>query len=199
MHSALQRYLRELDQVTQVVEGTPADRWDAPTPCPDWSARQLLGHLVDGQRQVVALATGNGPRPPVTDPAALGRLLGPDPRDGWRRAHADTTAALAQVPPGSLVPTPFGEQPVEQVVGLALIEPLVHGWDLAVATGQDVVLDPEAVAATLPTVLVLGDGLAATGMYRPARPAPGGASDAERLLAALGRDPRPAAAAGRPA
>ena len=199
MHSALQRYLTELDQVTRVVEGTPADRCNAPTPCPDWSARQLLGHLVDGQRHVVALATWGGPRAPVTDPAALGRLPGPDPRDGWRRARADTTAELARVSPGSLVPTPFGEQPVEQVSGLALIEPLVHGWDLAVATGQDVVLDTDAVAATWPTVLALGDRLAATGMYRPARPVPDGASDAERLLAVLGREPTPSAAAGRPA
>jgi hypothetical protein len=39
VHSALQRYLRELDQVTRVVEGTPPDRWDAPTPCPPWRGR----------------------------------------------------------------------------------------------------------------------------------------------------------------
>jgi hypothetical protein len=32
VHSALQRYLREVDQLTRVVEGTPADRWDAPDP-----------------------------------------------------------------------------------------------------------------------------------------------------------------------
>lgn len=191
MHSALHRYLRALDQVTSVVEGVPADRWEAPTPCPDWSARQLLGHLVHGQHHVVALVSGDGPRAPVIDPASLERLPGPDPRAGWRQVRDHTAAVLARTAPDSLVPTPFGQQSVEQVLDLALVEPLVHGWDLAVATGQGGVLDAEAVAATLPGVLAFGERLAATGMYRPARPVPDGASDADRLLAALGRDPVP--------
>ncbi|MEX5717789.1 hypothetical protein [Geodermatophilus maliterrae] len=45
MHSALRRHLGELGRATRVVEGTPADRWGAATPCPDGPARQPVGHL----------------------------------------------------------------------------------------------------------------------------------------------------------
>lgn len=73
---------------------------------------------------------------------------------------------------------------------MVVIEPLVHAWDLAIATGQTVWLDSEAVAVTLPAVERLGDQLAATGMYAAGRPLPPMASMQDRLLAALGRKPR---------
>ncbi|MGY1762642.1 maleylpyruvate isomerase N-terminal domain-containing protein [Geodermatophilus sp. SYSU D00779] len=82
--------------------------WDAPTPCSGRSARQLLGHLVDGQRQVLAMLAGEGPRAPVADPGALGLLAGPDPAGSWRRAHQSAVAALSGAAPGAGVATPLG-------------------------------------------------------------------------------------------
>jgi uncharacterized protein (TIGR03083 family) len=46
---AVARYLRGLDRLGAVVDAVPAERWNAPTPCSGWSARHLVGHLVDGQ------------------------------------------------------------------------------------------------------------------------------------------------------
>lgn len=189
MTAALELYLRALDRVSAVVDAVPTDRWDAPTPCPDWSARQLLGHLIDGQRQVLAMVTGDGPRPPVTDPRALGTLTGADPTAAWQRARQDSATALADITPAAKVATPLGTQTVEQVLGIALVEPVVHTWDLATATAQTATLDAEAVQALLPGVLALGGRLQATGMYRPPVTVPEDASAHDRLLAALGRDP----------
>ncbi|SES97252.1 TIGR03086 family metal-binding protein [Geodermatophilus poikilotrophus] len=184
-------YLRALDRLSTVVDAVPADCWDVPTPCPDWSARQLLGHLVDGQHQVLAMATGVGSRPPVTDSAALGALGGRAPAATWSEVRQQITRALAGIAPSTSVATPLGSQTVGQLLGIALIEPVVHAWDLATATGQAADLDPDAVRALLPGVLALGDRLQATGMYRAAVRVPGQAPPQDQLLAAVGRNPNP--------
>jgi uncharacterized protein (TIGR03086 family) len=186
---AVARYLRALDRLGAVVGAVPAQRWDAPTPCPGWSARQLLGHLVDGQGQVLAMLAGEGPRAPATGPEALGSLAGPDPAGSWRRAHRAAAAALSRAVPGAVLATPLGPRTVEQLLGTALVEPVVHTWDLATATGRPADLDPDAVSALLPGVLALGGQLQASGMYAPPLPVPDDAPAQDRLLATLGRRP----------
>jgi uncharacterized protein (TIGR03086 family) len=92
--------------------------------------------------------------------------------------------------PGAAVATPLGPRTVEQLLGIALVEPVVHTWDLATATGGPADLDPDAVRALLPGVLALGGQLQATGTYGPPVPVPDDAPAQDRLLAALGRRPR---------
>jgi uncharacterized protein (TIGR03086 family) len=183
-------YLHALDRLTAVVDAVPADRWVALTPCPAWSARQLLGHLIDGQHQVLAMATGEGPRRPLAEPAELDHLAGIDPAGAWQDTCRTTTATLTALTPTASVSTPLGPQTVEQLLGIALIEPVVHAWDLATATGQASPLDPEAVNALLPGVLALGEQLRASGMYQAPTAVPEDAPAHDRLLAALGRRPQ---------
>lgn len=184
-----ERYLRVLDGFSTVVDAVPAESWDRPTPCPDWSARQLVGHVIDAQRQVIALVSGRGPIAPVTDPSAVGELAGRDPAASWRASREETVAAPRAADLEATVPTPARPTPVAQVLGMAVVEPLVHAWDLATAVGEQVRLDPEAVETALPAVAALGTQLAATGMYRPAIPVGADATAQDRLLAALGRSP----------
>ena len=186
---AVARYLRALDRLGAVVGAVPAERWDAPTPCSGWSARHLVGHLVDGQGQVLAMLTGEGPRAPATGPEALGALAGPDPAGSWQRSHRAAVAALSGTAPGAVVATPLGPRTAEELLGIALVEPVVHTWDLAMATGRPADLDPDAVQALLPGVLALGGQLQASGMYGPPVPVPDDAPAQDRLLAALGRRP----------
>ena len=186
---AVARYLRALERVGDVVDSVPAERWDVPTPCSGWSARQLVGHLVDGHGQVLAMLVGEGPRVPVTDAEALGLLAGPDPAGSWRRAHQAAVAALRGAAPGAGVATPLGPRTVEQLLGIVLVEPVVHTWDLTTATGRPADLDPDAARALLPGVLALGGQLQATGTYAPPVPVPADAPAQDRLLAALGRRP----------
>jgi uncharacterized protein (TIGR03086 family) len=191
MTPSLELYLSALNRLRTVVDAVPADRWNAATPCPDWSARQLLGHLIDGQHQVVSMVNGDGPRPPVTEPEALASLAGPEPATAWRRTHQNTDQRLREVAPGTSVPTPLGARTVEELLGIALIEPVIHGWDLASATGQPATIESAAASALLPGVLALGTQLQATGMYRTSISVADHAPAHEQLLAALGRNPHP--------
>lgn len=189
MSSPRELYLRALDGVMAVVECSNDSSWDTPSPCTEWSTQQLLGHLIDGQHQLNAMLTGQGPRLPITDPQALAHLAGDTPAMSWRQAHQATVAVLTHLDPTRIVDTPLGKRTVLDVLSVAVIEPLIHAWDLAVATGQSVVLDPAAVAVTLAGVRVLGDQMQATGMYHPGRAIALDASAQDQLLAALGRDP----------
>lgn len=114
-------------------------------------------------------------------------VAGQDPAAALQAAAAQVRSTLTTLDPLRVVETPRGPLPVEQLLAMALIEPVVHGWDLAVATGQPGTLDLELTVALLPGVQQLGGQLAATGMYAQALPVADGATQAERLLAALGR------------
>ena len=83
----------------------------------------------------------------------------------------------------------YGPVPGSVYAGHRFIDVVIHGWDLARATGQDPSLDPELVAACTEVLepqlaMLQGSGLFGTPVEVPAR------ADAQtRLLASLGRHP----------
>ncbi|HJY94681.1 MAG TPA: TIGR03086 family protein, partial [Streptosporangiaceae bacterium] len=65
---------------------------------------------------------------------------------------------------------------------------LVHGWDLAVATGQDYTLDPELIKACRQVIEPQLEAFRSAGALGPEVTVPAGASAQTRLLALLGRN-----------
>jgi uncharacterized protein (TIGR03086 family) len=114
-------------QLARVVAGiTPADL-DRPTPCADLDVRGVLDHMIGGAAMFAAAYRGTAPAPPDTsDPlAAFGPALG------------DLAAAITA--PGALdrtVAAPFGDVDGETFARFVVLDGLVHGWDLATATGR---------------------------------------------------------------
>lgn len=190
MNQAIEQYQRAWTLLERTAGAASPAWWDRPSPCGSWTARQLAGHLVDGHHQVQALLAGTGPLFPTTDPVALAALAGENPATALQGAAGQVGELLAGLDPGAVVATPRGPLAVEQLLGMAVIEPFIHGWDVAVATGQPGALDADLTGALLPGVLQLGGQLAATGMYGPALPVPDDAPADRRLLAALGRQAR---------
>jgi uncharacterized protein (TIGR03086 family) len=128
-------------------------QWEVPTPCPEFTVRELAGHLlaVLDRARVVAEGGDVNAQPQVIrdvsgdDFATAFRARLPGLRAAW------TDSALAgevTVPPGIVVPGATG-------VWKYANEILVHGWDLAVATGQQV----EAPPAVAQPVLDRADGI----------------------------------------
>ena len=74
---------------------------------------------------------------------------------------------------------------------VAANEVLVHGWDLAVATGQAYAVDPLTAEACLEfnKGFAVGAPEARDAMYGPVVPVPSDASTFDRLLGQTGRDP----------
>ena len=90
-------------------------------------------HMIDTQQFFAAKARGeDAPFPSATPPA----LIGDDPGGDLRRNQAGVLRAHRE--PGVLDKT-------GPMLGIALCDQLVHGWDLATATGQDATM-PEDLA-----------------------------------------------------
>ena len=84
---------------------------------------------------------------------------------------------------------PFGEMPGGAVAGIFTTDNFTHAWDLAKATGQSTDLDPEFAEGVLAASrsFVTAD-FRKPGLFDAEKPAPAGASAADRLAAFLGRD-----------
>jgi uncharacterized protein (TIGR03086 family) len=180
-------HARALDVTGRIVDGVPADRWHAPTPCGDWDARALVNHLVSRNWWAAELAAGR-----TIDEVGSrldGDLLGDDPA----AAHADSAAAAAAVfrRPGALdapCAVSYGPVPGSVYAGHRFLDVLIHGWDLAVATGQDYTLDPELMQACRQIIEPQLQAFRSAGAFGPEVAVPAGTSAQTRFLALLGRN-----------
>lgn len=189
------------DALAQLVTGVRDDQLSDPTPCTGQTVADLLDH-VDGLAGAFAAAARKEPEtgpPPVADGARLAadfrtripqRLCGM--AEAWRDPAAwdGTTSVGGVTMPGA----------VTAAVGAD--ELVVHGWDIAAATGRPFGADPALVAAAhgFAADLAAANPGGAPGLFGPPVPAPAGAPLLHRLLCATGRDPawRPAvSSAGR--
>lgn len=121
-----------------IVDGVPPDRRDAASPCADWTVAEVVEHVIAGNL-LVARALG----PDLADAPEVAESLGPR-----FRSSAESLAAALALPDvlTGTVTVPFGTVPVPVAVQLRTIEALVHGWDVAVASGQDPSQLPDDVA-----------------------------------------------------
>lgn len=177
---------RAVDGAEVLIAGVRSDQWTVPTPCDGWSVRDLLTHLVGGQDTVAALLDGREPPDPASDP------LGTDPVAAHRRSAEALRAAAGR--PGALnqdVTVPAGTLPAPIVLHLRTVELLVHGWDLARATGQATTSLPAAVAEQeiVFSRRQLEHVPPERRPFAEPRPVEVDAPAVDRLAALLGRDP----------
>ena len=85
---------------------------------------------------------------------------------------------------------PFGDFPGQFGIGIHFVETLVHGWDLAKATGQPTTLDPELVAFAWENTKDLSDSFRGPGLpFGQPVDVPANVPATDRLVAWLGRTP----------
>ena len=121
-----------LDIAGRLIAAVPAGKWADPTPCPEWNVRDLVAHLVTGNYLFTSALRGEPP------PAVRGTSR---PDGELPGAYRDSAGVLVDAfrQPGVLervVSVPFGSVPGAVALHLRITEVLVHGWDLARATGQ---------------------------------------------------------------
>ncbi len=173
----LRNYTKAIYGFDHVMRGVGEGVWDRPSPCEGWSARDVVLHAAGVLRYVESLARGAALVPP-----------GDEPRSAWVGARDAVLEALDH--DGVLqqkVASPFGEMPLDTLIGILVVDTLTHSWDLARAVGGDERLAPELVETGFAQVRPLDEGLRAPGRFDAKIPASPGDDQQTAFLKFLGR------------
>ena len=168
------------------VAGVRDGQWHDPTPDEEWDVQQLVNHIVSGNFWVTPLVEGK-----TIDEVGDrydGDLLGDDPTAAYQQSAKEAAAAFNA--PGAMAApcaVSYGPVPGEIYAGHRFVDVLIHGWDLAKATGQDTTLPADLVEACFEVVEPQKDLLSASGMFGSDVKVPDGADRQTQLLAELGR------------
>lgn len=167
----------------QVIDAVTDDQWGLPTPCENWTVRDLVEHIVAGNDGFTVALHGQ-----ATAPGATAEQSG-DLASQFRRSVRELLRAFRR--PGALermVDVPFGTVPGAVALHLRITELLVHGWDLARATGQAVMFPQDVAEQELAfSRRALGDVPSDRRPFAPPEPVVDDASAIDRLAACLGR------------
>ncbi|QFG23434.1 TIGR03086 family metal-binding protein [Actinomadura sp. WMMB 499] len=175
-----------------LLAAIPDSALAVPTPCADMDLATLLDHvhgLADAFTRAATKDWPEGSSAPDSDGSRLPadwRARIPAALDGLAAAWRDPAAWEGMTEAGGV------ELPGEAAGHVALNEIVVHGWDVARATGQPYEAGTDEVEACLafvgPAVEESG-GAAIEGLFGPAVPVPDGTAPLDRLIAMTGRDP----------
>jgi len=161
-----------------VLRAIRADQLTAPTPCADYTVQDLLDHLVYwGPGLARASRHSDGVAPPGGDP--LERQI-------------EQLVAAWSVPAAWQGMTSMGgphEMPARMIGAMAIGELVVHGWDLARATGQQATWDETLIAFLHDEVAKTAELGREMQAYGAEVPVPGTAPTLDRMLGLTGRDP----------
>jgi uncharacterized protein (TIGR03086 family) len=153
------------------------DKMERATPCDTWDVRALLNHMLDTQRYFTGAARGESVSPPSPTPPSL---IGDNPVPTFEAGRDEMIDAFRQ--PGAIAKT-------GPILGIALAEQLIHGWDLAKATGQDTTMPeglPEAAYEMIHGRFTDDERI---GVFKPEVAISANALPQARLLAYTGRNP----------
>lgn len=149
-HAPGQLYLRALEATAGIVNGVRPEQWHDPTPCSEWDVRALVHHLTYENFWAAELFAGKtmeeiGARYELND------LLGEDPLKTFNESVEGARKTAQE--PGVMERTvhlSMGDTTGAEYAKQMFMDQLVHGWDVAKATGQDTRLDPELVDECVP-------------------------------------------------
>lgn len=182
----LDLYRKALTETGLIMATVEPEMMDSATPCAGWDVRALLGHILGATEMYAAGGLVPGA---VFEPAHVGA----DHLAVYDRAAKSAWEIFAA--PGAMERTfrlPPGELPGSVVLGIALAEAAVHGWDLATATGRPATIDPEIAEPTLGFLRQVMAPEFRAGphpYFGPEVPVGNDAPPSDRLVGFLGRKP----------
>lgn len=178
-------YHRCVESFADRINAVKDSQWGDPTPCEEWDVRALANH-VTGENLWTAPLMEGATIAEVGD-RFDGDVLGDDPVGTALKAAREAVAATAtKLAQGGTVNLSYGDEKAEEYALQLAADNLIHGWDLAAATGGDTRLDPNLVHAVTDWFVSHEE------MYREGgatAPRLGFSGDAQHdLLAMFGRD-----------
>ncbi|MET9800620.1 TIGR03086 family metal-binding protein [Streptomyces sp. NPDC006368] len=186
-NTLLARHAEALGLFGERVHMVRDDQWDAPTPCTEWSVRDLVNHLTGEQLWVVPLVHDGLTVAEVGD-RFDGDVLGDDPAAVWDRAAEAAVRAFRE--DGALKRTvhlSYGETPAEDYCRQMVDDAIVHAWDLSRAIGAEERLPKSLVDFAVRDLAPQAADLSSSGLFAPPVKTPPNADAQTRLLAMVGR------------
>ncbi|WP_260639277.1 TIGR03086 family metal-binding protein [Streptomyces angustmyceticus] len=176
--------------VSRLAARTADGQLGAPTPCEDYAVRHLLGHLVGLSAAFRHTARKDlGPMTSVPPNASV-----PDVAPGWRDEldrNLDAMAGAWQDPAAWEGETQAGgvTLPAALAGRFALNELVLHGWDLARATGQEYVPDATGLAASYALLAPMAESTERVPVFGPPVTVAADAPLLDQVVALSGRRP----------
>lgn len=173
---------RLYDTAKQAIDAVlvSGEAWSAPSPCEGWSARDVIRHMVETQRELFSgRGVDLGPAPD----------LDADPAVAW---HHHTKQVLDVLRDGAVVATGYDGYFGPTTIGATLEQfyvwdMLVHRWDIATSAGLNAGLTDAELDRIEQGADNFGEGLHMEGVCKAAVETPADADREVRLLARLGR------------
>ena len=184
-------------EVARLLDGVTDDQLAGLTPCPDYPVAALLDHFMGltlafawAAHKITAVEGGSDESGPGLATAEhldpQWRALLPQRLSALAEAWRDPTAWEGMTEAGGVT------MPADLMGAVALDELVLHGWDLACATGQPFACDPASAAAVLAFTSASAQPEQAAnreGLFGPVIDIPEDAPTLDRALGFAGRDP----------
>lgn len=179
---------RVVSSTDEIVKGTTPDQLGNPSPCTEWTVRDVINHITGGSTMFAVCVEEGSVPDDLLGQLMGGDNLGDDYVGSWEKASSRAVAAFDA--PGALdkmVKLPFGEMPASVALNIAVFDVLTHAADIASATDQSI-KDTDLIETALAVgQQMIGPDLRVPGVFDQEQPAPEGASPTVRLLAFAGR------------
>ena len=181
------RLQASIDQTRPIVAATTPDQFGASTPCPDWDVQALANHLLGALVMFRDVASKGGADMALYQLDHIGGdLLGAydglsaETVDAWK--SGDKADGMANMP--------WGEMPASLALQMLADDVVVHGWDLARSTGQQVDWDQALAGETFEFAQTMfASPEIRSGSFGDPVVVADGADAMSKLVAFLGRTP----------
>ncbi|WP_239331780.1 TIGR03086 family metal-binding protein [Frankia sp. CiP3] len=167
-----------------LIAAVATDALQRPTPCPNFDVQALVEHMVSWLRMFDAGFAGRS----GADPKTLGP--GPEPATDFADVAASVLRRWRAGGPQAMVALTGPPTPGPFVYRMMVGEYVVHGWDLAAATGQPLPFSAEEAEFALAALRDMLQPQYRGGAFGPEVGVPANAAAVDRLVAFTGRDPR---------
>ncbi len=156
------------ERLAVVVDALPDDAFERPTRLGDWRVAQLVAHLAGNAEYLLHALTGPRPTAATLDPYnyydgaaaqapaiarrahdATAAVTPEEQRERLRAAAPAMAAALADAAPDERIRVNLGDVRLADFLATRAVEGVVHGLDLAAATGTPPAAEPTAVSAAV--------------------------------------------------
>lgn len=187
--SGAQFLARAAAPLVEIIRNIHPDQLTAPTPCAEYDVRKLVNHLLFWGPSLEAAARKEVVSPPAEAEADVDLTEG-----DWAAAletHVDRTVGTWSEPGAWEGITHMGgvELPASLVGGMVVGELVVHGWDLAQATGQHPAWDDDLLGYLHAEIANSAEQGREMGVYGPEFAVPGSSFRLDQVLGLTGRNP----------